>query len=103
MLDRCGVSNPDILKKAGVDVVSAVPGVGHDYQDHNLTIFSYKAKGIPTEKTNDAPMSVRKDRHAAIASNDFALSWNTCDIISKTRPSDKEIDCSCFRRRHGVG
>ncbi|CAK7201041.1 hypothetical protein SEUCBS139899_003742 [Sporothrix eucalyptigena] len=92
VLERSGVGNPEILKKAGVDVVSAVPGVGHDYQDHNLTLFSYKAKGIPPEKTNDALMSGRKDRNAAIASKDFALTWNTCDIIGKTRPSDKEID-----------
>lgn len=92
VLERSGVGNPDILKKAGVDVVAAVPGVGHDYQDHHLTLFSYKAQGIPPEKTNDALMSGRKDRNAAIASNDFALTWNTCDVVGKTRPTDAEID-----------
>ncbi|KAL1889003.1 hypothetical protein Sste5346_009183 [Sporothrix stenoceras] len=92
VLERSGVGCPDILKKAGVEVVSAVPGVGADYQDHHLTLFSYKAQGVSPDKTNDTLMSGRKDRAAAIASNDFALSWNTCDVVGKTRPTEAEID-----------
>lgn len=30
----------NILERAGVAVVVDVPGIGHDYQDHNLTLLS---------------------------------------------------------------
>lgn len=52
ILERSGVGNPDILKKAGVDVVEDLPGVGEEYQDHHLSLWSYRTNLTPRECIN---------------------------------------------------
>lgn len=42
ILERSGVGNPEILKKLDIPVVADVPGVGENYQDHNLLLYPYK-------------------------------------------------------------
>jgi alcohol oxidase len=38
ILERSGVGHPVILNKLGIPVVSDLPGVGENYQDHQLSI-----------------------------------------------------------------
>jgi alcohol oxidase len=52
ILERSGIGNPEILKRAGVDVIEAIEGVGHDYQDHHLSLWSYRTSLAPRECIN---------------------------------------------------
>lgn len=36
VLERSGVGSPEVLSKAGVEVVADLPGVGNEYLDHHL-------------------------------------------------------------------
>jgi len=40
ILERSGVGSSDLLKKLGIKVVSDLPGVGEQYQDHYTTLSS---------------------------------------------------------------
>ncbi|RYO86963.1 hypothetical protein DL764_008930 [Monosporascus ibericus] len=39
VLERSGVGKPDILERAGVPVLANVPGVGRNFQDHQMTFY----------------------------------------------------------------
>lgn len=76
ILERSGIGAKQILKCAGVPLISDVPGVGENYQDHHLVTSSYKTS-LPPDETLDSFASGRKDIAAAIASRDPQLGWNT--------------------------
>ena len=40
ILERSGVGNAEMLNKLGIKVVSDLPGVGEEYQDHYTTLSS---------------------------------------------------------------
>ncbi|KAI5790242.1 GMC oxidoreductase-domain-containing protein [Geopyxis carbonaria] len=42
ILERSGVGKPEILKKHGIKTVVDLPGVGENYQDHNLILPVFK-------------------------------------------------------------
>lgn len=90
VLERSGIGNPEILKRAGVSVVEDLPGVGHDYQDHNLVLYPYKTSLEPGE-TIDGILSGRADVGAMIEKNDPILGWNAVDISAKLRPTDEDV------------
>lgn len=90
VLERSGVGNPDILKRANVPLVADLPGVGHDYQDHHLVLFPYRTNLAP-EETLDGVLSGRSDVAAMIKNNDKLLGWNAIDISSKLRPTEEEV------------
>lgn len=52
ILERSGIGNPQILERAGVPVLEDLPGVGHDYQDHHLTLYAYRTSLKPTDTIN---------------------------------------------------
>lgn len=52
ILERSGVGDPKILERAGVPVVEDLPGVGHDYQDHHLTLYAYRTNLTSKETIN---------------------------------------------------
>lgn len=91
VLERSGVGNKDILSKLNIPVVSDLPDVGENYQDHHLVLYPYKTSLKP-EKTIDGFLAGRKDFGEAIQNNDPILGWNAIDISSKIRPTDKEIE-----------
>ena len=89
ILERSGVGNPDLLKKHSIPVVSALPGVGENYQDHHLILYPYKTTLKPDE-TIDGLLSGRLDFGKAIADKNPILGWNCIDICSKLRLTDSE-------------
>jgi alcohol oxidase len=91
VLERSGVGNKDILSKLDIPVVSDLPDVGENYQDHHLVLYPYKTSLKP-EKTIDGFLAGRKDFGESIQNNDPMLGWNAIDISSKIRPTDKEIE-----------
>jgi choline dehydrogenase-like flavoprotein len=90
VLERSGVGDQRILEDAGVAVVEDLPGVGHDYQDHNLIFYPYRTDLKPHE-TMDAIIRDVKARDEAILNKSAILRWNTCDVSAKIRPTDAEV------------
>lgn len=90
VLERSGVGNPDLLKKLNIPVVSDVPGVGENYQDHHLVLYPYKSSLDPGE-TLDCILSGRKDFAKAAAEKDPMLGWNGIDVCAKLRLTPDEV------------
>ena len=91
VLERSGIGNPQFLERAGVPLVAHLPGVGHDYQDHTVSIYEYKSS-LPSNMTTDAVWSFRADIPKMLADNDQMLGWNGIDISSKIRPTQSEVE-----------
>ncbi|KAK7994551.1 alcohol oxidase-like protein [Apiospora marii] len=90
VLERSGLGNPEVLKKAGVDLVADVPGVGEEYQDHQLLLYPYRT-GLRPDETIDALLSGRADFAAMLEKKDKTLGWNTVDWAAKIRPTEAEV------------
>lgn len=90
VLQRSGVGDSKILKRAGVPIVANVPGVGRDYEDHQIMLYGYKSNLAP-EETLDAFNTGRLDREALVANKDKLLSWNSLDIQCKLRPTEADV------------
>jgi alcohol oxidase len=90
VLERSGIGNSDILDKAGIRVVSALPAVGENYQDHHLMTYPYYTNLNETE-TLDALLSGRLDASDAVKRNASILGWNAQDVVGKLRPTDAEV------------
>lgn len=77
ILERSGIGSPEILATAGIkQVVSDLPGVGHEYQDHNLVFYPYKVHLGP-ESTFKHVLSGEENVTKAIAAKSAVLGWNT--------------------------
>jgi len=83
VLERSGVGNQILLKKLGIPVVVDLPGVGENYQDHNLMFYPYKTSLDPSE-TLDGVLSGRKDFVKALEAKDPILGYNG---IGKFQPT----------------
>ncbi|KAJ4176495.1 hypothetical protein NW755_014379 [Fusarium falciforme] len=90
VLERSGLGDPEILKRAGVPVAVDLPGVGRDYQDHQLILYPYKTSLQPHE-TIDRVLRNPGDRQELIDKKDKVLGWNSIDISSKLRPTEADV------------
>ena len=90
VLERSGVGNSKILEKYNIPVAADLPGVGQQYQDHQLMVYSYRSSLNP-EETLDALAGGRVDPGLLIQNNDPILGWNGQDVTSKIRPTDKQV------------
>ncbi|KAK7926694.1 hypothetical protein PG985_003692 [Apiospora marii] len=90
ILERSGVGDASILEAAKVPVVAHLPGVGRNYQDHHLMLYTYKTALRPDE-TADGVIAGRVDMGELLRANDPMLGWNAQDITCKLRPSDAEV------------
>ncbi|QUC20527.1 uncharacterized protein UV8b_04768 [Ustilaginoidea virens] len=90
ILERSGVGSRAVLAELGIPVVSDLPGVGEDYQDHNLAGYGYKSNLSPDE-TLDGLISGRLDVAAAVRERNPILGWNGLDVAAKVRPTDEEV------------
>jgi alcohol oxidase len=91
VLERSGVGSVEILQRAGIPLVAEVPGVGEEYEDHELLSYPYKSSLDPGE-TLDAILSGRSNAQDLIKNNDPILGWNSMDITCKLRPSGADIE-----------
>ncbi|KAK4211453.1 GMC oxidoreductase-domain-containing protein [Rhypophila decipiens] len=91
ILERSGVGNPEILTKAGVEKVRVdLAGVGHDYQDHHLTVATYKTC-LGEEDTPDKLYAGVVTPEALIEQENPMRRWNAVDIAAKIRPTEEEV------------
>ncbi|KAG6014183.1 hypothetical protein E4U54_005707 [Claviceps lovelessii] len=90
LLERSGIGNEQTLSRLDIPMVAHLPGVGEEYQDHNLMEFTYKADLAPSE-TLDALISGRMDPVALEEEKHPILGWNGVDLVAKLRPSEAEV------------
>ena len=90
ILERSGVGNSDVLLQASVNVVADVPGVGHDYQDHNGVFPVYKTS-LELHQTNNALLGGVHTLDEAIAKCDPNVQWNMVDVAAKIRPIEADV------------
>jgi len=91
ILERSGIGNPEVLRRAGIDVKVELDGVGHDYQDHHLSLWSYRTSLAPRECINGFSDG-RFDVARAIQENDELLGTNAMEAQGKVRPTEEEVD-----------
>jgi alcohol oxidase len=86
ILERSGVGNSDILKTLNIPVVSDLPGVGENYQDHHLLLYPYKST-LDAAETLDSVLSGRKDFVKALGEKDPMLGWNGIGSLHFPKPT----------------
>lgn len=91
ILERSGVGNATILKSINIPVIVDLPGVGENYQDHHLSLWTYRSDLKPRECINGF-LDGRFDIDAAIRNNDELLGTNGMDAQGKFRPTEDEVD-----------
>ncbi|KAI0145936.1 GMC oxidoreductase [Hypoxylon sp. NC0597] len=90
VLERSGVGDPDVLSRAGVPVIANVPGVGRNYQDHQLIIYSYHSS-LTRGETLDSIIRGDLDVEELVTRNEPILGWNSIDAYGKLRPNEADI------------
>ncbi|KAG5914909.1 hypothetical protein E4U42_000263 [Claviceps africana] len=90
LLERSGIGNKHLLSQLDIPVVADLPGVGEEYQDHNVVEFTYKVDLAPSE-TLDALLSGREDVAALRDQQHPILGWNGVDVAAKLRPTEAEV------------
>lgn len=90
ILERSGIGRQDILARAGVPLVEELPGVGHDYQDHHLSLWSYRTDLRPDETINGFANG-RFDLDDMVAQEHPLLGWNSMDASGKFRPTEADV------------
>ena len=91
ILERSGIGDPQVLEKAGIPVLEDLPGVGNDYQDHHLSLWSYRTNLTPRECINGF-QDGRFNIDEAIRSTDDLLGTNAMDAQGKFRPTEAEVE-----------
>lgn len=90
ILERSGVGAKAVLDRAGVPVVEDLPGVGHDYQDHHLSLWTYRTSLTPDETINGFANG-RFDLAAMVKQDHALLGWNSMDASGKFRPTEADV------------
>ncbi|KAH9904822.1 GMC oxidoreductase [Xylariomycetidae sp. FL2044] len=92
ILERSGIGNPQILEKAGIQgpVVADVPGVGENFNDHNIKLYGYKSSLAPDE-TIDGVQAGRVSTDELMRTGSKMLGWNAEDVHGKLRPTAAEV------------
>ncbi|RSM19138.1 hypothetical protein CDV31_002059 [Fusarium ambrosium] len=91
LLERSGIGASYRLNKIGIPVVSNLPGVGENLQDHHLLLYPYKTSLAPGDTIDDV-LSGRVTAEEAIKKDYCHRAWNVGDVSSKLRPSQEEVD-----------
>ncbi|KAJ8517833.1 hypothetical protein ONZ45_g5014 [Pleurotus djamor] len=95
ILERSGVGDSKLLQKMDVKVVSDLPGVGEQYQDHYTTLSIYRV----SNETNTLDDFLRGDKDVQkelfqeweTSPEKARLSSNAIDAGFKIRPTEEEL------------
>lgn len=91
ILERSGVGDPKVLQQAGIDVLEDIPGVGNDYQDHHLSLWTYRTNLLPSETINGF-QDGRFNIEDCIKNAHELLGTNGMDAQAKARPTEAEVE-----------
>lgn len=92
VLERSGVGDKNLLSKLGIPLISDLPGVGSNYQDHNVVFYPYKSSA-GVEETIDGVVSGRLTLEEALEQKQAnpsrnVIGWNGLDCVGKLRPAE---------------
>ncbi|KAI0820709.1 alcohol oxidase [Trametes gibbosa] len=95
ILERSGVGNAELLNKLNIPVVSDLPGVGEEYQDHYTTLSVFRV----SNETQTLDDFLRGDKEAQkelfaeweTSPEKARLSSNAIDAGFKIRPTEEEL------------
>ncbi|KAI0260664.1 alcohol oxidase [Gloeopeniophorella convolvens] len=95
ILERSGVGNSELLNQLGVKVVSDLPGVGEQYQDHYTTLSLFRVSN-ETQTTDDFMRGVPEVQKEIFSEWETSpekarLSSNCIDAGFKIRPTEEEL------------
>ncbi|KAG9309486.1 hypothetical protein JVU11DRAFT_10457 [Chiua virens] len=95
ILERSGIGSANLLKQLNIDVVSDLPGVGEEYQDHFMTVSIYR---VSNESSTDDDFlrgdeKIQKERLTEwdVRPERARLSSNAVDAGFKIRPTEEEL------------
>lgn len=95
ILQRSGIGSSARLAEIAIPVVSDLPGVGKNYQDHQLIMSAISRVESGPDDTGDGLISSDPDILSRLTkeynSGKGALAWNFADAGGKLRPTLKEI------------
>lgn len=95
ILERSGVGNAELLKKMDIKVVSDLPGVGEQYQDHytTLSIFRVSNESATLDDFLRGDKEVQKElfQEWEVSPEKARLSSNAIDAGFKIRPTEAEL------------
>jgi len=95
ILERSGVGDAKLLKKLDIKVVSDLPGVGEQYQDHytTLSIFRVSNESFTTDEflRGDKDTQERLFAQWEATPEKALLSSNHIDAGFKIRPTEEEL------------
>ncbi|KAL8280693.1 hypothetical protein RQP46_007016 [Phenoliferia psychrophenolica] len=94
ILERSGVGAADRLEKLDIPVVADVPGVGKEYQDHQLTLATYKV--ADDADTFDDYLRGNEEVHKKVGAQwlkdgSGPVASNGIDACMKCRPTEAEL------------
>ena len=95
ILQRSGIGSASKLAGLGIPVVSDLPSVGMNYQDHQLIMSAISRVETGSDDTGDGIISADPEILSRLTeeykSGKGALAWNFADAGGKLRPSLNEI------------
>ncbi|KAM0752583.1 alcohol oxidase 1 [Meredithblackwellia eburnea MCA 4105] len=94
VLERSGVGCPEVLQKVEIDVVVDLPGVGKEYQDHQITHPSYfvsEDADTLDEFYRQNPSDVLKADSDWLNNRTGVVASNGIDAGMKARPNETEL------------
>lgn len=95
ILERSGVGNAELLNKLNIPVVSDLPGVGEEYQDHYTTLSIYRVSN-ETQTLDDFLRGDKDTQKELFAEWETSpekarLASNAIDAGFKIRPTEAEL------------
>ncbi|KAG6370938.1 hypothetical protein JVT61DRAFT_10805 [Boletus reticuloceps] len=95
ILERSGVGSASLLKQLDINVISDLPGVGEEYQDHYTTLSIYRVSNESTTVDDflRGDEQAQKELFAEweISPEKARLSSNAIDAGFKIRPTEEEL------------
>ena len=89
ILQRSGIGDAEKLRSLDIEVVSDLPGVGQNYQDHQMVSKSANlVEAIPDSTVSDV---FRNDGESIIQLVQSNLARNFIDTGIKLRPTEDEV------------
>lgn len=90
LLERSGIGQADVLAEAGVKALVDLPGVGENFQDHNIILGTYYSS-LGSEHTINDFITGKLTFEKLIEDDHKLLYSNGADIAGKIRPSEAEV------------
>jgi alcohol oxidase len=95
ILQRSGIGDPEKLKACGIEVISDLPGVGQNYQDHQVVSGACIRVDVGSDDTADDFFRGHPETMTRLTeefkSGKGILASNFVDTGLKIRPTDAEV------------